>query len=206
MKDLNKSYLRIRRGSGLKLGGTAIIGAAPPKWGPPRIFLPEASYDVGPPWSLNICIATSGGAGTKGPKGLWVVNYLINQSLSKTYNIRVHQILNQKENEKQKPTQHQVQASTLVEEVYLRQMEVWLALHKNHTLLHHGFPHQVTVFHWMGNYQAYLHSFCHSDHGLVYYHDHLSIDPQYLIFALRVCPSKIWKHKIKKHENPKLNP
>jgi hypothetical protein len=63
-------YLRIFRGSGLKAGGTAIIGVGPPIGGPDSIFLPEASNEDGPPCSLNICIATSGGAGTKGPNGL----------------------------------------------------------------------------------------------------------------------------------------
>ena len=62
-------YLRIRRGSGLK-GGTAIICPGPPIGGPDRIFLPDASYEDGPPCSRNICIATSGGAGTNGPRGL----------------------------------------------------------------------------------------------------------------------------------------
>lgn len=62
-------YLRIRRGSGLKVGGTR-IGDGPPILGPGLIFLPLPSYEEGPPCSRNICIATSGGAGTKGPKGL----------------------------------------------------------------------------------------------------------------------------------------
>jgi hypothetical protein len=63
-------YLRIFRGSGLNAGFTAIIGAGPPISGPDSIVLPEASYEDGPPCSLSICIATSGGAGTKGPNGL----------------------------------------------------------------------------------------------------------------------------------------
>lgn len=41
-------YLRIRRGSGLKVGGTAIIDDPPPIGGPECIFLPEASYDDPP--------------------------------------------------------------------------------------------------------------------------------------------------------------
>jgi hypothetical protein len=67
----NKSYLRIRRGSCRKAGDRR-IGAGPPNWGPGLAFLPPLSNGGGPPWSLNMRIATSGGAGTKGPSGLQV--------------------------------------------------------------------------------------------------------------------------------------
>lgn len=63
------AYLRKRRGSCLKVGGKAIIGAGPPEWGPDLPFLPP-SNGGGPPCSRNIRMATSGGAGTKGPSGL----------------------------------------------------------------------------------------------------------------------------------------
>ncbi|CAK9164530.1 unnamed protein product, partial [Ilex paraguariensis] len=66
----SKTCLLRRRGSCRKAGGKAIIGAVPLNWGPDRPFLPLPSKGEGPPCSLNIRIATSGGAGTKGPNGL----------------------------------------------------------------------------------------------------------------------------------------
>lgn len=46
-----------------------MIGAGPLICAPDLPFLPP-SKEAGPPCSRNICIATSGGAGTKGPNGL----------------------------------------------------------------------------------------------------------------------------------------
>lgn len=63
------TYLLSRRGSCLKADDTPRIGVGPAIFGPERICLP-LSYEDEPPCSLNIRIATSGGAGTKGPKGL----------------------------------------------------------------------------------------------------------------------------------------
>jgi len=59
-----RDHLRRRLGSCRKDGGKIIGGAAA------RPFLPGASKGGGPPCSLISLIATSGGAGTKGPSGL----------------------------------------------------------------------------------------------------------------------------------------
>lgn len=67
----------MRRGSCLKAGGKAIIGAGPLIWGPDRPLLPP-SKGGGPPCSRNILIATSGGAGTNGPSGLQCQQYISN--------------------------------------------------------------------------------------------------------------------------------
>lgn len=60
----------MRLGSCLKAEDKARIGAGPLIWGPGRPLLPPPSKGGGPPCSRNILIATSGGAGTKGPNGL----------------------------------------------------------------------------------------------------------------------------------------
>lgn len=70
VKPDNRTCLRKRLGSCRNCGGRAIIGAGPPRWEPGLPFLPPPSKGEGPPCSLIICIAISGGAGTNGPKGL----------------------------------------------------------------------------------------------------------------------------------------
>lgn len=66
--------LLIRRGSCRNTGGIPRIGPGGPMRGPGLPFLPRgppfASREDGPPCSLIILMATSGGAGTKGPRGL----------------------------------------------------------------------------------------------------------------------------------------
>lgn len=74
-KSFIANYLRRRRGSCLKPGEKARIGAGPVNCGPGRPTLPPPSKGGGPPCSRNIRIATSGGAGTKGPNGLQSQQY-----------------------------------------------------------------------------------------------------------------------------------
>uniref|UniRef100_A0A2P2ML30 Serrate RNA effector molecule n=1 Tax=Rhizophora mucronata TaxID=61149 RepID=A0A2P2ML30_RHIMU len=58
----------MRRGSCRKADDKR-MGAGPLSAGTALPFLPPASNGGGPLCSLNICIATSGGAGTNGPSG-----------------------------------------------------------------------------------------------------------------------------------------
>ncbi|KAF1891825.1 hypothetical protein Lal_00031635 [Lupinus albus] len=71
-------YLRIRRGSGLKAGGTTIIGAGPPTREPDRMKAP---------FSLKICIAISCGAGMKGPRGQYSCKMEVQQALHKHHTL-----------------------------------------------------------------------------------------------------------------------
>ena len=66
-KAMSMLYLRRRRGSCLKAGDNR-KGAGPP-------LPPPSKEGLGPLGSLNICIATSGGAGTNGPSGLPTLSY-----------------------------------------------------------------------------------------------------------------------------------
>lgn len=73
-----KTHFLIRRGSCRNAEGIPRIGPGGPINGPDLPFLPRgppfASRDDGPPCSLIILMATSGGAATKGPRGLKKAN------------------------------------------------------------------------------------------------------------------------------------
>lgn len=158
---LQCTYLRNRRGSCLKADDTPRIGAGPPIWGPVRICLPP-SYEDEPPCSLNIRIATSGGAGTKGPKGLQEFSHS-NLWIITADKLNVFFFQWRAENKRKwKPTQHQVQASRLEEDPYLREKAEWhpsLSHHKYHTWIHQDFllpsHHLWTVDHGVESYQSY---------------------------------------------------